>query len=103
MDVGKSRGNYFLDDNDINREKLRKIGIVYPEASFNDKLVLANDFTSLDLRDYQKQDVKFLSAINSSAIFSEMRTGKTPVALKTFEKFPVNNLIVVVPNIIQKQ
>jgi len=38
------------------------------------------------LRDYQLEDVKFLSRLKSVAIFSEMRTGKTPIALMTFQQ-----------------
>jgi hypothetical protein len=40
----------------------------------------------LQLRNYQTEDVQFLSKLKNVAIFSEMRTGKTPISLMTFDK-----------------
>ena len=32
-----------------------------------------------------------------------MRTGKTPISLMTFSQWPVNNLLIIVPSILQQQ
>ncbi|CAG8748616.1 14654_t:CDS:1, partial [Ambispora leptoticha] len=66
------------------------------------------NFPSIDakppfLRDYQLADVKFLSQLKSVAIFSEMRTGKTPIALMTFQQWSVNNLLIITPSVLQQQ
>ncbi|CAI2199029.1 2319_t:CDS:2, partial [Funneliformis geosporum] len=44
-----------------------------------------NEESSLQLRAYQQEDVKFLSPQKSIGIFNEMRTGKTPTALAIFK------------------
>ncbi|CAG8594221.1 10648_t:CDS:10 [Ambispora gerdemannii] len=43
------------------------------------------------LRNYQLADVNFLSQLKSGAVFSEMRTGKTPTTLMTFHQKDSNN------------
>lgn len=40
----------------------------------------------MELRQYQNEDVKFLTSMPSSACFNEQRTGKTPTALATIKE-----------------
>ena len=91
---------YSLLNNALNQQKLRKI---FPNLIFSVPFENTFLFPSLELRDYQKEDVKFLSQLKNGAIFSEMRTGKTPVALMTFNQWSVNNLLIIVPGILQQQ
>lgn len=49
------------------------------------------------LRPYQNQDVYFLSSLPHAAIFSEMRTGKTPMTLKLIEVDRPEKIIVICP------
>src|SRR3954451_15232384 len=94
--------HYFLSTSVLNCQKLQKI---VPSYDFSP--IIAN-ISSIDvkiplLRDYQLADVKFLSRLKSVAIFSEMRTGKTPIALMTFRQWPVSNLVIITPSILQQQ
>lgn len=77
---------YSLPNNFLNQQKLKKL---FPDYNFPAAGENNNAFSltasNLQLRDYQKKDVEFLSQLKSAAIFSEMRTGKTPVALFTFK------------------
>ena len=41
--------------------------------------------SSLNLRDYQMEDAKFLASLPQSACFNEQRTGKTPTALEVIK------------------
>ena len=76
---------YFLPTSLLNCQKLQKIIPDYDfSASFSN--VSSINSTSPQLRDYQLEDVKLLSNLKSVAIFSEMRTGKTPTALMTFRQ-----------------
>ncbi|CAG8839962.1 6301_t:CDS:1, partial [Racocetra persica] len=77
--------HYSLPANALNGQKLQKIVSNY-DFSATITNVPTNDTQSLSLRDYQLADVKFLSRLKSGAIFSEMRTGKTPIALKVFQQ-----------------
>jgi len=51
----------------------------------------------MDLRPYQQEDVEFLSKLNRSGCFNQQRTGKTPTALKTFEKYGCKKILIIVP------
>ncbi|CFW93469.1 Putative SWF/SNF family helicase [endosymbiont DhMRE of Dentiscutata heterogama] len=94
--------HYSLPANPLNSQKLQKIVSNYDfSATINS--VPTNDTQSPSLRDYQLADVKFLSRLKSVAIFSEMRTGKTPIALKVFQQWPVNNLLIITPSVLQQQ
>ncbi|CAG8670903.1 9966_t:CDS:2 [Ambispora leptoticha] len=79
--------HYFLPTNPLNIQKLQKIVLNYDLLS-NITNVSSIDIQPPQLRDYQLADVKFLSQLKSVAIFSEMRTGKTPTALMTFKQWP---------------
>ncbi|WNE39957.1 MAG: RNA polymerase-associated protein RapA [Mycoplasmataceae bacterium] len=94
--------HYFLANNFLNCQKLQKI---IPNGDFLKKSdSLSQENTEfLQLRNYQTEDVQFLSKLKNVAIFSEMRTGKTPISLMTFDKWPVDNLIIVAPSILQQQ
>src|SRR5438132_6934363 len=70
---------YFLPTNPLNCQKLQKIVPSYDFSSIIANISL-NGVEPPPLRDYQLADVKFLSRLKSVAIFSEMRTGKTPIA-----------------------
>jgi len=77
---------YFsLSNNFLNRQKLQKIVPSYKFSKTVPDSLLVNSSLP-QLRNYQTEDVKFLSKLKSIAIFSEMRTGKTPTALMTFQK-----------------
>ena len=93
---------YSLSATLLNCQKLQKI---VPNYDFS--ATIANfssvNFKSPSLRGYQLEDVKFLSQLKSVAIFSEMRTGKTPTALMTFQQWPANNLLIITPSILQQQ
>ena len=93
---------YSLSINPLNYQKLQKI---VPNYDFSSIIVNTPfNFAKLPmLRDYQLADVKFLSRLKSVAIFSEMRTGKTPIALMTFRQWPVSNLLIITPSVLQQQ
>ena len=76
---------YLLPFNFLNYQKLTKIVPSYnfPPLTPNSLSTCPSNF---QLRIYQQEDVNFLSQLQSGAIFSEMRTGKTPTALMTFQK-----------------
>ncbi|CAG8447797.1 11335_t:CDS:2 [Racocetra fulgida] len=77
--------HYSLPANALNGQKLQKI---VPNYDFSATItnVPTIDIKFPSLRDYQLADVKFLSRLKSVAIFSEMRTGKTPISLMTFQQ-----------------
>lgn len=50
-----------------------------------------------NLRDYQKQDVQFLSSLKAAALFNEQRTGKTPTALALMHMHGVTKILIVCP------
>jgi len=82
---GSKLKHYFLSANLLNCQKLQKI---VPNYDFS-SITVNTSFNVAKLpmlRDYQLADVKFLSRLKSVAIFSEMRTGKTPIALMTFRQ-----------------
>ena len=93
---------YFLLTNPLNCQKLQKIIPNYDFSSVITNISSANPKPPL-LRGYQLIDVKFLSQLKSVAIFSEMRTGKTPTALMTFRQWPVSNLLIIAPSVLQQQ
>jgi SNF2 family DNA or RNA helicase len=49
------------------------------------------------LREYQKQDVEFLSRYNSAGCFNEQRTGKTPTSLTVFKLRNLKKVLIVCP------
>lgn len=53
---------------------------------------------SLTLRDYQKEDIEFLSNRNTAGCFNEQRTGKTPVAIHTMLQKGVTRTLVLCPS-----
>ena len=56
------------------------------------------DYESIkNLREYQVEDVKFLSDRLASACFNEQRTGKTPTALSTMKVKGVTKLLIIAP------
>ena len=75
--------NYSLLFNFLNQQKLEKL---FPNYEFSKDNISDSSAKSSSekLRSYQLEDVNFLSKLESVAIFSEMRTGKTPIALMTF-------------------
>jgi len=93
---------YFLLTNPLNCQKLQKIIPNYDFSSTISNTSSINPKPPL-LRDYQLTDIKFLSRLKSVAIFSEMRTGKTPTALMTFRQWPVSNLLIIAPSVLQQQ
>jgi len=99
LNAFKSENNkiYYLLDNEINRKKIKEI---------NENIIIVNKFfdsknEKKKLRDYQKEDVEKLSKLKSVAIFSEMRTGKTPIALSIFKKWKKKKMLIIVPGILQ--
>lgn len=50
-----------------------------------------------NLREYQKEDVKFLAARKCAGCFNEQRTGKTPTSLATMRVKEVRKLLIVAP------
>lgn len=88
---------FYLPNDSFNQKKIKKL---LPDTCF---FVTKEEpvVSSFPLRSYQKEDVRLLSRMSFGAIFSEMRTGKTPVALHTWKKWRTPNLIVVVPGILQ--
>lgn len=50
-----------------------------------------------ELRQYQIEDINFLSPLNSGACFNQQRTGKTPTALKIIEAKGLTKVVVIVP------
>ena len=95
---------YSLTTNDLNYQKIKKL-IPNLETSKITFKFTSNPFQKslARLRNYQLADVNFLSKLKSIGIFSEMRTGKTPTALIIFSKFPVTNLLIITPSILQQQ
>ena len=75
-------GQYFLPNTFLNQRKISQIIPNYQSPFFPP----SSRTNPLQLRNYQQEDVQFLSQLKSVAIFSEMRTGKTPTALITFRK-----------------
>ena len=82
---------------------LNQIGI--PKETL-DKLIVAQQkrldtLPDIDiinnLREYQKEDVKFLAARKCAGCFNEQRTGKTPTALVTMRVKEVRKLLIVAP------
>lgn len=49
------------------------------------------------LRDYQQEDVNFLTPMTSGACFNEQRTGKTPTALKIIESKGLTKVVIITP------
>ena len=92
---------YSLPVSSLNCQKLQKLVPSFDFSSFI-RNPSPTDVSSKQLRGYQQEDVNFLSRLKSIAIFSEMRTGKTPTALMTFKRWPVSNLLIIVPGILQQ-
>ena len=56
------------------------------------------DYESINkLREYQKEDVKFLAARKTAGCFNEQRTGKTPTALSVMKVKDVTKLLIIAP------
>ena len=49
------------------------------------------------LRDYQKEDVKYLALRKSAGCFNEQRTGKTPTALTVMKVKGIKKLLIIAP------
>ena len=49
------------------------------------------------LRQYQKEDLEFLLKTNSAGIFSEQRTGKTPLAISVAKERKVTKTLILCP------
>lgn len=49
------------------------------------------------LREYQKEDVDFLSKLKSAGCFNEQRTGKTPTSLTVFKLRKLTKVLIVCP------
>jgi len=95
---------YSLATNDLNYQKLQKLIPNLESSKITFKFSSNPINKSLSrLRNYQLADVNFLSKLKSIGIFSEMRTGKTPIALMVFSKLPVTNLLIISPSILQQQ
>ena len=75
------------------------------QNTINDLIPLQNktltdlpDIPSINnLREYQKEDVKFLAARKAAACFNEQRTGKTPTSLSTMKIKGVTKLLIIAP------
>lgn len=52
---------------------------------------------SLTLRDYQREDVEFLKALDQGACFNEQRTGKTPTILTVIKERGFNKVLILCP------
>ena len=91
---------YLLKNNFLNQQKLKKINLFHNFVNFVNSIDESN---KLELRDYQKEDIFFLSKEKSCGIFNEVRTGKTITALMIFLKWPVKKLLIIVPSILQQQ
>lgn len=50
-----------------------------------------------ELRDYQKEDLQFLLKMNSAGIFSEQRTGKTPLAISYAKEKEIQKTLILCP------
>src|SRR5581483_1116485 len=92
---------YSLSVSSLNCQKLQKLVPNFDFSSFI-RNPLLTEVSLKQLRSYQQEDVDFLSQLKSIAIFSEMRTGKTPTALMTFKRWPVSNLLIIVPSILHQ-
>lgn len=51
----------------------------------------------MELRPYQKEDVEFLSKLDSAACFNEQRTGKTPTALHVAKAKGLDKVVIICP------
>jgi SNF2 family DNA or RNA helicase len=89
---------YSLPQTLINQQKLKQLGL---KTKFSP--VSPSSLSSPALRPYQQSDVDYLKPFSSVALFSEMRTGKTPTALKLTLTWKVTNLLIIVPAILQTQ
>ncbi|RHZ35529.1 DEAD/DEAH box helicase [endosymbiont GvMRE of Glomus versiforme] len=99
----KKMKHYSLLNNFLSYQKLHKLIPQDDLLKFNENYKSENIPLFFNLRGYQKKDVDFFSKLKIAAIFSEMRTGKTPTALMIFSKWPVNNLLIIIPNILHQQ
>ncbi|WNE40827.1 MAG: RNA polymerase-associated protein RapA [Mycoplasmataceae bacterium] len=93
---------YSLPNNILEYQKLQRV-ILNHDFSKNEPNYSLIEKDLPKLRKYQLEDVKSLSKLKSVAIFNEMRTGKTPTSLITFKEWPVDNLIIITPSILQQQ
>lgn len=50
-----------------------------------------------NLREYQKEDVKFLAARKCAGCFNEQRTGKTPTSLTVMKEKNIKKLLIIAP------
>ena len=67
-------------------------------AKVHNKVIDLPDIDSINnLREYQKEDVKFLGARKTAGCFNEQRTGKTPTALSTMKVKGVKKLLIIAP------
>lgn len=101
LNANQEKFNYFsLKNEELEIIKLKKVCELKENDNKNNHIFNKNN---LELRDYQKEDIEFLSKIKCCAIFSEMRTGKTPIALNVFKRWKIRKLLIIVPTILQKQ
>ena len=78
--------------------KLQPFDIIDLEDKQKKTLNELPDYSSINnLRDYQKDDVKFLGARKTAGCFNEQRTGKTPTALSTMKVKDVTKLLIIAP------
>jgi len=56
-----------------------------------------------DLRPYQREDLRFFAQLNTGALLSEQRTGKTPTALLILQEKQVQKILIVCPASAQYQ
>lgn len=78
--------------------KLSPIDITMLKQQQQKVLNTLPDYESINnLREYQKEDVKFLAARKSAGCFNEQRTGKTPTALSTMKVKDVCKLLIIAP------
>lgn len=56
-----------------------------------------NSNSTLSLRPYQREDIEFLKKHDCAGCFNQQRTGKTPVALRTFYEQGITRFVIVCP------
>ena len=72
------------------REKLRDMKQARPKQKQGDRL-----------REYQRQDVQYLTAIPHAGVFNQPRTGKTPTMIETVKERGAIKTLVIVPASLQ--
>lgn len=88
---------FFLPNTFLNQKKLQKIIPDFPSSYLKEDC-----FFHPLLREYQEKDIEFLSGNKCGAIFNEVRTGKTPIALLTWDRWKIKNLLIIAPVTVQR-